>query len=188
MSTAELSRRHGIPAQLVATTLAGLCVVAPRTGHAETRLTQAPSPQMLPIEARWCLDSSTTHQAPVCIALEVADNHNKRRLGLMHRPPLPPQRGMWFDFQQATPISMWMLNTPSSLDMVFIHRQRVLAIKRHVPPCRAVPCPTYFSDRDGDGNPDLVDWVIELGAGEAERLGLALGDPVTIEPVPTASR
>ena len=145
-------------------------------------------PQVLPIEARWCLQSRESAPQRPCIQLEVADDHNERRIGLMHRPPLPEGRGMWFRFDRTMPISMWMLNTPSSLDMVFIHRQRVLAIERHVPPCRAVPCPTYFSDRDGDGNPDLVDWVIELRAGAAERLGLALGDPVTIEPVPAPSR
>jgi len=181
MSTAALSRGNGIPPVLVTTALAGLCFVAPRTGHAETRLTQAPSPQMLPIEARWCLDSSTTHQAPVCIALEVADNHNKRRLGLMHRPPLPPQRGMWFDFQQAAPISMWMLNTPASLDMVFVRDGAVVAVEARRPPCRAIPCPSYFADRDRDGTPDPVDGVIELGAGEAARLGIEVGDGVSIE-------
>lgn len=181
MSTAALSRGNGIPPVLVTTALAGLCVVAPRTGHAETRLTQAPRPQMLPIEARWCLKPGTTEQTPVCIALEVADNHNKRRLGLMHRPPLPPQRGMWFDFQQAAPISMWMLNTPASLDMVFVRDGAVVAVEARRPPCRAIPCPSYFADRDRDGTPDPVDGVIELGAGEAARLGIEVGDGVSIE-------
>ena len=181
MSTAELSRRHGISAQLVKTGLAGLCFVAPCTGHAQTLLPKAPSPQMLPIEARWCLEPSTIQQLPVCIALEVADNHNKRRLGLMHRPPLPPQRGMWFDFQQVAPISMWMLNTPASLDMVFVRAGAVVAVKARRPPCRAIPCPSYFADRNRDGTPDPVDGVIELGAGEAARLGIDVGDGVSIE-------
>ena len=139
-------------------------------------------PQVLPIEARWCLQPRTGAPQRPCIDLEVADDHNERRIGLMHRPPLPARHGMWFRFDRPMPISMWMLNTPSSLDMVFIHQQRVMAIERRVPPCRAVPCPTYFADRDGDGNPDLVDAVIELRAGEADRLGLALGETVTIEP------
>ena len=84
----------------------------------------------------------------------------------MHRPPLPPQRGMWFDFQQAAPISMWMLNTPASLDMVFVRDGAVVAVKARRP-LSGNSCPIYFADRDRDGSPDPVDGVIELGAGEA---------------------
>ena len=36
-------------------------------------------------------------------------------------------------------------------------------------------------DRDRDGTPDPVDGVIELGAGEAARLGIEVGDGVSIE-------
>ena len=181
MSTAALFRRNGVMPRMMTTALAGLCFITPRTSQAETLLTQAPSPQRLPIEARWCLEPSRTHQTQVCIALEVADDHNERRLGLMHRPPLPPQRGMWFDFQQAAPISMWMLNTPASLDMVFVRDRTVVGVEARRPPCRAIPCPSYFADRNRDGIPDPVDGVIELGAGEAARLGIAVGDRVSIE-------
>ena len=33
----------------------------------------------------------------------------------------------------------------------------------------------------GNGRADFVDAVIEIGAGEAQRLGIGVGDPVRIE-------
>ena len=139
-------------------------------------------PQVLPIEARWCLAAKSEGAVPpVCITLEVADEHKEQRLGLMHRPPLPARHGMWFDFSRKLPISMWMLNTPSSLDMVFVDEQVVVGIEKSVSFCRSVPCPSYFADRDHDGLPDLVEGVIELRSGEADRLGIEVGDQVVIE-------
>ena len=44
-------------------------------------------PQLLPIEARWCIRKT------VCIDLEVADEPEEQRLGLMQRPVLPPHAG-----------------------------------------------------------------------------------------------
>ena len=146
---------------------------------------QVSAPQFLPVTAEWCLSgSSKAHQKqPVCIALEVADDHNKRRIGLMRRPPLPPRQGMLFVFHNAFPISMWMLNTPASLDMLFILNDQVIAIESQVPPCRAIPCPSYFADRDGDELPDAVDAVIELRSGEVQRLGIQVNDSVEIRSV-----
>ena len=139
-------------------------------------------PQVLPIEARWCRPATPEGVgAPVCIALEVADEHNEQQLGLMHRSPLPERHGMWFVFPRDLPISMWMLNTPSSLDMIFVHNQVVIGLHQRLPFCPAVPCESYFADRNHDGRPDLVDGVIELRAGEADRLGITVGDPVVIE-------
>ncbi|MGC6481953.1 MAG: DUF192 domain-containing protein [Synechococcus sp.] len=168
------------PLLVLSAAFAGLSCLQ-KAGLAETLRMPTRNPQVLPIEAQWCLKSSNTTQPPVCINLEVADNDNERRLGLMHRPPLPPQRGMWFDFPQPAPISMWMLNTPAMLDMVFIHNDAVVAIEARRPTCRSIPCPSYFADRDQDGRPDVVDGVIELGAGEAARLGIGVGDRVVIE-------
>ena len=38
-----------------------------------------------------------------------------------------------------------------------------------------MPCPSYFADRDQDGLPDLVEGVIALRSGEADRLGIEVG-------------
>lgn len=144
---------------------------------------QSAVPQFLPVTAQWCLadGGESADFNPVCIDLEVADDHNKRRIGLMQRLPLRSQYGMAFLFPKAFPISMWMLNTPSSLDMVFVRDEVVIAIKENVPPCRAIPCPSFFADLNNDGAPDPADSVIELRAGELERLGVSIGDQVKIQ-------
>ena len=134
-------------------------------------------PQILPIEARWCLE----HPPSLCIDLEVADQPDEQRLGLMKRPALSPLRGMWFPARPARPMRFWMHNTLAPLDMVFVRDGRVLDIAANVPVCRALPCPSYWADTDGNGRADFADGVIEIGAGEAERLRIRAGHAVVIE-------
>jgi len=136
-------------------------------------------PQQLPLEARWCV----ADRRDACVLLEVADEPQEQRLGLMQRPALPPLRGMWFPFQPAQPLRFWMFNTIAPLDMVFVRDGRVLAIQREVPACAAQPCRSYWADADGNGRADFADAVIEIGAGEAARLKVRVGDPVTITPI-----
>ena len=38
----------------------------------------------------------------------------------MERPALPDRTGMLFDFGETRMVTMWMANTPESLDMIFI--------------------------------------------------------------------
>lgn len=138
-----------------------------------------PPPQTLPIEARWCLRS----RPRTCIALEVADTPREQQLGLMQRPALPPLRGMWFPARPPRPIRFWMLNTLAPLDLVFVRSGRVLDIVAAVPVCRSLPCPSYWADADGNGRADFADGVVEIGAGEAARLGIKVGAPVAIEAI-----
>ena len=130
-------------------------------------------PQQLPLEAQWCVRPNT------CVLLEVADQPHEQRLGLMQRPALPPLRGMWFPFKPARPLRFWMLNTIAPLDMVFVHQGEVIAIEAEVPTCPALPCKSFGPMADADS-------VIELGAGEAKRLGLVVGDAVVIETIQPA--
>ena len=127
-------------------------------------------PQQLPVTAQWCLEDRG------CIALEVARTADQQRIGLMQRPALPPLRGMWFPFDRPRLMRFWMRNTLAPLDMVFLRQGRVIHIERRVPVCPALPCPSYGPIQLGDG-------VVELGAGEAERLRISPGDPVRIESI-----
>ena len=136
-------------------------------------------PQILPIEARWCLDQHPQR----CIALEVADQPDEQQRGLMQRPALPPLQGMWFPARPSQPMRFWMLHTLAPLDMLFIRGGRVLDIAANVPVCAALPCPSYWADADANGRADFVDGVIELGAGEALRLEIQPGDAATIESI-----
>ena len=137
----------------------------------------APAPQVLPLEAQWCLEA--TAPAPVapppCIQLEVARTPQQQMWGLQLRPPLPPLRGMLFPFEPAQPVKFWMHRTPEPLDMVFVRSGQVIAIEANVPPCMHLPCRSYGPDA-------LVDGVIELGAGQAQRLHIQEGTPVLVKP------
>ena len=124
------------------------------------------APQLLPIEAEWCLPSGS------CIQLEVADEQQEQAIGLQLRGPLPPLRGMWFPFEDAL-LRFWMHRTPESLDMVFINDNRVIAIEPNTTPCPRLPCRSYGPNEPGDG-------VVELAAGEAQRLGIQVGSPAVI--------
>ena len=127
-----------------------------------------PPPQHLPVTAEWCLSAER------CIALEVARTPEQQRLGLMQRPELPPFRGMWFPFNRARRARFWMHNTLAPLDMVFLREGRVIHIESDVPVCPDLPCPSY-------GPTEWADGVVELGAGEARRLGIGTGQPSPIQ-------
>jgi len=131
-------------------------------------------PQVLPITAQWCLSGG---EASPCIALEVPQSPRQYSMGLQMRPALPPLRGMWFVFPPPSVARFWMHRTLAPLDLIFIANNRILAIAANAPTCPSLPCPSY-------GPVDPVDGVVELGAGEAQRLGLKVGSPVDIRRLP----
>lgn len=135
-------------------------------------------PQVLPIEARWCL---TEGHSATCIELEVPKTPRQYSMGLQMRPALPPLRGMWFAFTPPTVATFWMHRTLAPLDLIFVADNHILAIEANVPTCAHLPCPTY-------GPKELVDGVVELGAGEAQRLGLKPGSLVDIRLLPLPAR
>jgi len=138
--------------------------------------TQSP-PQFLPITAQWCLEGPAP---PRCIQLEVPRGERQYAMGLQLRPPLAPLRGMWFPYTPSAVARFWMHRTPEPLDMLFIRDGRVAALEKAVPPCMNLPCPSY-----GPGTP--MDGVLELAAGQAAALGISVGTPVRITPLPGAS-
>ncbi len=139
-------------------------------------LTQGP-PQFLPITAQWCLEGPAPAR---CIQLEVPRGERQYAMGLQMRPPLPHLRGMWFPYAPPAVARFWMHRTPEPLDMLFIRDGRVAALERAVPPCMNLPCRSYGPDTPVDG-------VLELAAGQAAVLGISVGTPVRITPLPGAS-
>ena len=106
---------------------------------------------------------------------EVARTPQQQMWGLQLRPPLPPLRGMLFPFEPAQPVKFWMHRTPEPLDMVFVRSGQVIAIEANVPPCMHLPCRSY-------GPEGMVDGVIELGAGQAQKLHIQEGTAVLVKP------
>ena len=98
---------------------------------------------------------------------ELAATPEHRAKGLMFRTDLADDHGMLFDFKQTRSVSMWMKNTPLSLDMVFTDDQgAVLYIARDTVP--------YSEEIITPGMPVYA--VLEVKAGTARRLGIEPAD------------
>jgi uncharacterized protein len=110
-------------------------------------------------------------------AVEVADTDPERERGLMFRDSLPADRGMLFVHEREEPQAYWMKNTRIPLDILYFDGARKLVSQqRDVPPCSlGDACPPYPSAAPAR-------YVLELNAGEAERLGLRDGAELRIDP------
>ncbi|GAA5004354.1 DUF192 domain-containing protein [Pseudoluteimonas lycopersici] len=110
-------------------------------------------------------------------SVEVARTEAERDRGLMFRDELPAGHGMLFIHEQEGPLAYWMKNTRIPLDILFFdHDKRLVSQQRDVPPCDlGDACPPYPSDA-----PAI--YVLELNAGEAERLRLENGATIEFAP------
>ncbi len=101
--------------------------------------------------------------------IEIADDAKERSRGLMFRESLDEMSGMLFIYPEPRIASFWMKNTLISLDMVFIDTEgRVASIATKTTPLSLKPV--------SSGVPVLT--VLEIDGGDAERLGISVGDRV----------
>jgi len=108
--------------------------------------------------------------------IEVATTREEQALGLMFRRSLPENAGMLFIYQQPQPAAMWMKNTLIPLDMVFISPDgRVLRIETNTEPFSTKLIPSEGT----------ISAVLELNAGQADKIGLKRGDTVVYPGLPT---
>lgn len=99
--------------------------------------------------------------------VEMAMTPAQQRRGLMFREHLAQDQGMLFDYVRPRGITMWMKNTPISLDMLFADSQgRVSHIATYTEP---------FSLKLISA-PMRVRYVLEVPAGTVETLQLQIGD------------
>lgn len=145
-------RRPVLAAALVLAMLP-IAVLAQSAGEPQPKLPTEP----LTIEAA---------QGPVTFEVEIAATPMQQSRGLMFRDEVPPFTGMLFVHEPPRPISMWMRNTPTSLDMLFINEDGVIAgiAERTTPFSEAVI-----------SSPGPMAGVLEILGGEAERLGISAG-------------
>ncbi len=134
-------------------------------------------------------ENSAPAPAPVTLVLPdnfsvfatVAADTGARERGLMGVSQVPPGQGMLFVFPQPMPVRFWMKNCLTPIDMVFMDESgRVLHSENAAPICAADPCPLYGPPGDAP-----VQFVLELGPGEAARHGLK---PGTTLPLPEKTR
>jgi uncharacterized protein len=117
---------------------------------------------------------ATINQTKLKVA--VAETPMQQQMGLMFRTSLADDEGMLFTFTPARPVAFWMKHTLIPLDMLYIRSGIVREIQANVPPCQADPCPSYPSKT-------LIDQVIEIRGGQAEKLGIKVGDRVALTPI-----
>lgn len=110
-----------------------------------------------------------TAKGNVLLRVEIADSDEERERGLQHRKHLAPKTGMLFLFPAESMVSMWMAETPISLDMIFIDSDGKISqiVANAEPESR-----TIINGK----KPSIA--VLEIGGGEAKNLGIRLGDQV----------
>lgn len=109
--------------------------------------------------------------------VEVADDDAERARGLMFRDSMPDDRGMLFVHDVEEPQAYWMKNTRIALDILYFDTGlKLVSQQRDVPPCTlGNQCPAYPSDAPAR-------YVLELNAGEAQRLQLKDGALMRLGP------
>jgi uncharacterized protein len=106
--------------------------------------------------------------------VKLATNDAERERGLMFVKKLPEGQGMLFDFQHDEQVSFWMHNTYIPLDMLFIASNgRIVHIAENAKPMSDALIPSQYPVR----------FVLEVIAGTADKLGIAVGDKVTGVPI-----
>ncbi len=104
--------------------------------------------------------------------VELATTLKEQRHGLMYRKHLAPDQGMLFENKPPKRAIMWMKNTYIPLDMLFVHADgRIVYIAENTEPMSEKLITSPF----------MVRYVLELAGGTTARLGLSLGDLVTLE-------
>ncbi len=103
--------------------------------------------------------------------VEIARSAEEQARGLMFRDHMDADAGMLFVYDNQARRSFWMRNCRIPLDILYFDSDaRLVGEALGVPPCNTAQCPSY----DGGGAP--AQYVLELNAGTARRLGVQRGD------------
>lgn len=108
------------------------------------------------------------------VDVAIADDDDSRSLGLMFVYELGPDEGMLFLFEDQTPRSFWMANTPLPLDILYIDEtMEIVKIHRNTPP---------FSQKSFPSERPAM-YVVEVNGGFTqlhdiqEGMRIRIGDP-----------
>ncbi len=103
-------------------------------------------------------------------SVELAETPEQQERGLMFRDSMPEDHGMLFIFPDTALRGFWMKNCKFPQDMLFFDADmRLISVQKRVPVCTGEPCPSYSS-----GAP--AKYVLELNAGQADKIGVQSGD------------
>lgn len=105
----------------------------------------------------------------VTIEAEMAATPKETGIGMMFRNSVPEKTGMLFLFGEIEEHTFWMKNTFVSLDILFINSDKKIShIQKMTTPSSLDPIPS-----GGE-----IAAVLEIGGGQADALGIAVGDVV----------
>lgn len=105
----------------------------------------------------------------ISLEVEVARSLEEQKHGLMFVSSIGNGKGMLFPYSAPREIFFWMKNTMIPLDMIFVRADRTICrIVAEARPRDMTPIPSQ----------EPVIAVIEIGGGEAKRLGISVGDKV----------
>jgi len=111
----------------------------------------------------------------VAVEVEIAQDDEQRRIGLMLRRHLPDGQGMLFLMPDERVHAFWMKNTLITLDMIFVDEAlRVAGVVERTTPLDRTPRSV--------GKPSR--YVVEVPGGFASRAGIGAGDRMRIERPP----
>jgi uncharacterized membrane protein (UPF0127 family) len=108
--------------------------------------------------------------------IEIAADDASRERGLMFRDAMPADHGMLFLFDGMEPRIFWMKNTHIPLDILYFDQNyKLVSVQKRVPPCRSAgnDCPQYPSTGPAQ-------YVLELNAGVADKLGVKESDELKV--------
>jgi uncharacterized membrane protein (UPF0127 family) len=112
------------------------------------------------------------------ITVEVADDTEERTLGLSYRDDLGGDDGMLFVWENESTYVLWMKGMRFPLDFVWLDAERrVVSLNENVPHQPGAPDSELI--RYSSGVP--AKFAIELNAGAAARLRLAIGDELSFD-------
>lgn len=104
--------------------------------------------------------------------IHLAINSAQQSRGLMHIRNLPKWSGMLFVYQRAGMKSMWMKNTYVPLDILFARADGGVS---------SVTANTEPQSLESISSVEPVNFVLELNAGVAARLGIGEGSRLILE-------
>ena len=117
-----------------------------------------------------CTITNREDKPIVSIDIEIADDDNKREVGLMGRPVMEERQGMLFVFDQDYMASFWMKNTILPLDIIFINKLgEIVTICRNTTP---------FSEQSYSATAMAL-LVLEVNAGFTDKYGIKEGDRIS---------
>ena len=124
----------------------------------------------------WINNQNNNNQEPRQIIfeeLEMADEPEERRQGLMNRTELCDRCGMLFVFEESAKRSFWMKDTLIPLDIIYIDSSGVVTnIHRDTEPEQTLE--TYASTGDAQ-------YVIEVPANQSDILDIVVGDKLDMQ-------